>query len=65
MRDVIGGHEGGQQMGNGTGLTTVRPERKRVHPSLSAKQQIIKSFSYTTIDPLFTNTHNLRVIAKQ
>lgn len=33
--DVIGGHEGGQQMGDGTGLATVRPEHERVHPPLS------------------------------
>lgn len=37
--DVIGGHEGGQQMGDGTGLATVRPERERVHPSLSGEQK--------------------------
>lgn len=65
MRDVISGHEGSQQMGNGTGLTAVRPEHERVHPPLSAKQKIITSFSYTTIALLFTNTHNLTVIAKE
>lgn len=38
MRDVIGGHECSQQMGDSTGLTTVRPERECVHPSLSVEQ---------------------------
>lgn len=37
--DVIGGHEGSQQMGDGTGLATVRPERERVHPPLSGEQK--------------------------
>lgn len=40
VRDVIGSHEGSQQMGDGTGLTTVRPEHERVHPPLSGKQKI-------------------------
>lgn len=39
--DVIGGHEGGQQMGDGTGLATVRPERERVHPPLSVKTNVL------------------------
>lgn len=39
MRDVIGGHESSQQMGDSTGLTTVRPERERVHPPLSVEQR--------------------------
>lgn len=38
MRDVVGGHESSQQMGDGTGLTTVRPERERVHPPMSVEQ---------------------------
>lgn len=37
--DVIGGHEGSQQMGDGTGLATVRPERERVHPPLSGERK--------------------------
>lgn len=39
VRDVIGGHESSQQVGDGTGLTTVRPERERVHPPLSGEQR--------------------------
>lgn len=37
--NVIGGHEGSQQMGDGTGLAAVRPERERVHPPLSGEQK--------------------------
>lgn len=39
VRDVIGGHESSQQVGDSTGLTTVRPERERVHPPLSGEQR--------------------------
>lgn len=42
VRDVISSHEGSQQMGDGTGLTTVRPERECVHPPLSGKQHTDK-----------------------
>lgn len=40
MRDVISSHEGSQQMGDGTSLTTVRPEHECVHPPLSGKYKI-------------------------
>lgn len=40
MRDVVSGHEGSQQMGDGTSLTTVRPECEGVHPPLSEEQKI-------------------------
>lgn len=53
VRDVISSHEGSQQMGDGTGLTTVRPEHERVHPPLSGKQKIN---TFYTID----RTHVLR-----
>lgn len=42
MRDVVSSHEGSQQMGDGTGLTAVRPERECVHSPLSGKQKINK-----------------------
>lgn len=38
MRDVVSGHEGSQQMGDGPGLTAVRPEHECVHPPLTGKQ---------------------------
>lgn len=40
VRDVIGGHERGQQMSDRTGLTTVRSEREGVHPPLSVEHRI-------------------------
>ncbi|KAG7226860.1 hypothetical protein INR49_022155 [Caranx melampygus] len=40
MRDVVSGHEAGQQMGDSTGLTAVRPEHEGVHPPLSGEQKI-------------------------
>ena len=40
MRDVVSSHEGSKQMGDGTSLTTVRPEHECVHPPLSGKQKI-------------------------
>jgi len=45
--DVVRGHEGSQQMGDGAGLTAVRPECERVHAPLSGKQTINK---YYTMD---------------
>lgn len=42
VRDVVRSHEGSQQMGDGAGLTAVRPEGERVHPPLSGKQKINK-----------------------
>lgn len=40
--DVVSSHEGSQQMGDGTGLAAVRPERERVHAPLSTRREINK-----------------------
>lgn len=40
MGDVVSSHEGSQQMGDGPGLSTVRPEQEGVHASLSGKQKV-------------------------
>lgn len=45
MRDVVSSHEGSQQMGDGTSLTTVRPEHECVHPPLSGKQKTNKYYT--------------------
>lgn len=38
VRDVVSGHEGSQQVCDGAGLSTVRPEQERVHSPLSGEQ---------------------------
>lgn len=35
MRDVVSSHESSQQVGDSTGLATVRPKSECVHPPLS------------------------------
>lgn len=47
VRDVICSHERSQQMGDGTSLTTVRPEQEGVHAPLPAHQstELLCSFS--------------------
>lgn len=34
VRNVVSCHEGSQQMSDGAGFTTMRPEHERVHPPL-------------------------------
>lgn len=45
MRDVVSSHEGSQQMGDGTSLTTVRPEHECVHPPLSERKKTNKYYT--------------------
>lgn len=43
MRNVVSSHEASQQMCDGSGLTTVRPEQECIHSSLSREQKISKN----------------------
>lgn len=44
VRNVVSSHETSQQMCDGSGLTTVRPEQECVHSSLSKEQTINKYY---------------------
>lgn len=55
MRDVIRGHEGGEQVSDGSGFAAVRPERERVHPPLSGEHKKI------FIDPTLSKMYSSKV----